>query len=203
MSEATKATAEKPTDAKITNSSTTAAESAVSTTLTTAAPDAPASAPTTTTAKPPEKYDLKLPDGTPLDSSEIEKTADYARERGLSNDAAQELLRRDHEAVMGYIDRAKEQVAQWASQAQADKEIGGDAFAGNVETAKRFFDRFGSPALKKALNDTGLGNHPELIRLGLKAGKAMADDSFVKGGGSPETKKSPAEVAYPHPDNYL
>src|SRR3990172_2365452 len=44
---------------------------------------------------PPEKYEIKLPEGSLLDASEIERTVTLAKEQGLSNKTAQALL--DHQ----------------------------------------------------------------------------------------------------------
>jgi len=40
-------------------------------------------------------------------------------------------------------------------------------------------NKFGSPNLIKTLDETGFGDHPELIRLLSKIGKTMKEDDFV------------------------
>src|SRR5688572_20896218 len=50
----------------------------------------------------PEKYDLKLPEGSLLEAAQMEKISAYAKEKGLSNEQAQELLERENDAVSGY-----------------------------------------------------------------------------------------------------
>lgn len=150
----------------------------------------------------PEKYDLKVPEGSRLDPSAVEKIASFAKDKGLSNEQAQVILDREDAAVAGFVDRQTQELkakpAQWKAEAQSDKEIGGEAFPENVEIAHRAITRFGSETLKQALNDSGLGNHPELIRAFYKIGKAMAEDKFVASGGqNADVKKSAAEVLYP------
>jgi hypothetical protein len=86
---------------------------------------------------------------------------------------------------------------EWADTAKKDSEIGGDKWDKNVEVAQRALNTFGTPELKAALNLYGLGNHPELIRLMVRMGNAMREDSIVLpgsqvGGG----KKSTAEILY-------
>lgn len=148
----------------------------------------------------PETYDLKLPDGSPLDPATIEKTAAYAKERGLSNEEAQALIDRENETISSYVEKQhkelEEKTVQWEKTWEGDKEIGGGDFKKNAELAKRVVERFGSPELKKALNDTGLGNHPELGRLLVRIGKAMTDDQLVLPGAMPAAKKTPAQVLY-------
>lgn len=134
----------------------------------------------------PEKYDLKLPEKSALDASAIERIAAYAKEQGLTNEEAQGLLEIESEAVSRYAQAQAEQVKSkvegWKADVRKDKEIGGEAFEKNVELAKRVVERFASEDFKKALNETGLGNHPELVRVFFKIGLAMADDSLVQSG---------------------
>lgn len=150
----------------------------------------------------PEKYDLKLPDGSLLEAGDIERIATYAKERGLSQDAAAELLKRESAAVSVHAERErtklKEQAKEWVGLAQSDKEIGGDKFQANVEVAKQALKEFGSEALLNTLKETGLGDHPEVIRLFYRIGKKMQNDTTILTGGQPAGtgKKDLAELLY-------
>lgn len=139
----------------------------------------------------PKEYTLKLPEKSPLDESASQRIAAYAKERGLTNEQAQELLNRESEAVSNYAKAQTEtyqkEIDGWKAKVSSDKEIGGEAFQKNVELAKRVVDRFGSEDFKKALNDTGLGNHPELVRVFFKIGKLMSEDQLVM----PGTQQAP------------
>lgn len=148
----------------------------------------------------PEKYDLKLPEGSLLDAKAIEEISSFAKEKGLSNEQAQAILERENGAVSNFASKQqqdlKEKPTAWLSEAQSDKEIGGEAFAKNAEVAKRVVDKFGSEAFKKTLNDTGLGNHPELVRVFYRIGKMMSDDQFIVPGAQTGAKKSIEDVFY-------
>ena len=87
------------------------------------------------------------------------------------------------------------QIETWEAEAKADKDIGGDAFDANLATAKKAIDAFGDDALKTALNESGLGSHPAVIKFAVNAGKALSDAPVLKtnGGGA---KKSLAESLY-------
>lgn len=168
-------------------------------------PAAPAAAPADKGGQPaarvvPEKYEIKLPDNSPLDNASIEKIAAFAKARGFTNEEAQALLTRESESIQAYVEGQHkmlgEKTTEWSKTWEGDKEIGGDAFKVNAELAKRVVDRFGSPDLKKALNDTGLGNHPELGRLLVRIGKAMSEDQLVLPGSQPGGKRPPEEVFY-------
>jgi hypothetical protein len=152
----------------------------------------------------PVKYDLKLPDDALVGADWMERTVALARERGLSAEQAQAVLEHGNSAVMHYQDAqsaaTKSIVDGWAKEAENDKEIGGPAFAKNVEYAKRVVDRFGTDAFRAALNDSGLGNHPELLRVFSRIGRLIAEDATVLGGGRPSAPpKSQAEVLYGGP----
>lgn len=149
----------------------------------------------------PEKYDLKLPAGSLLDAQALERTATFAKENGLTNKEAQAILERESASIASYVESQREALAEktkeWVETVKNDKEIGGEGFNKTVEMAKRVVDRYGSDSLKQALNDSGLGNHPELVRFVARIGKAMTEDQLILPGSQPAGKKSPEETFYP------
>jgi len=54
--------------------------------------------------------------------------------------------------------------------------------AESLGTAKKALDAFGTPELQTLLNESGLGNHPEIIRFMVRAGRAISQDTFVPAG---------------------
>ena len=142
----------------------------------------------------PEKYELKMPEGSPLEAGHLEKISAYAKGKGLSQEQAQALLERESEAVAGFAkaqkDNYEKTVDEWAKQTESDPEVGGENYKKNVELASRVIKRFGSETLIKALNDTGYGNHPELVRAFTRIGKAMSEDQLVIPGTQPAPKAS-------------
>jgi hypothetical protein len=73
-------------------------------------------------------------------------------------------------------------LAKWVTEMKSDKEIGGDNFTPSVKQAQNAINKFGTPELKTALDSYGMGNHPELVRVFARIGKAMAEDTHVSGG---------------------
>lgn len=149
----------------------------------------------------PEKYDLKLPEKSHLQASDVDKIAVYAKERGLSNEQAQEILNRENEAVGKFIESERSRIEEltqkeWVSQIKADKEIGGDGFAKNIEMAKRAVTKFADQKLIDELEATGFGNHPELVRMLVRVGKQMSEDSLVLPGARPAKKEVPMEELF-------
>ena len=145
----------------------------------------------------PEKYNLALPKDSLLDPTAIEEISSFAKENGLSNEEAQDILEGESVKLAAHVDKLKE---KWSTEWKNDKEIGGAEFEKNAELAKRVIDRFGTDGLKNELNKWGYGNHPELGRLLVKIGKAMAEDTLRMPGSQPagEQRKSLAEVLYPN-----
>lgn len=146
---------------------------------------------------PPEKYDLKLPANSPVDPSRLEKIAAEAKAKGLSQEQAQELVEREHTVVNDLVESHNAKVQTWLQESTNDKEIGGPDINRNIELAKRVVDTYGSPLLKQYLDASGFGQHPELLRLFVRIGKAHGEDRLVRGGGNPQpAKKSAADLLF-------
>ncbi len=148
----------------------------------------------------PEKYEFKLPDGVQLDDKGTAAFSEVAKELNLTQEAAQKVLDKMGPVIAGRHAEALTQAkAQWVESAQTDKEFGGDKLPENLAVAKKALDAFGTPELRTLLNESGLGNHPELIRLMYRAGKAISEDKFVPAGsGSPNGAKDAANALYPN-----
>jgi len=150
----------------------------------------------------PEKYELKLPEGSLLDAKASERIAAYAKSQGLSNEQAQALLEREHGAVSLFAEGQKAELTrlgkEWVATATGDKEIGGtdENFKKNVTLARRVIARFSSDGFLDALDKTGLGNHPELIRTFVRIGKMVGEDKLVIANSQAATKLTPEELFY-------
>jgi hypothetical protein len=88
--------------------------------------------------------------------------------------------------------------AEWEAAITADKDIGGDKLPENLAIAKKALADFGTPALTELLEKSKLGNHPEVIRFMVKAGKAISQDSRLVTGGHATTIESAAQRMYPN-----
>ncbi|WGL97361.1 peptidase [Arsenophonus sp. aPb] len=131
----------------------------------------------------PDKYDFKVSEGQQLDVTAVKEFEPIARELDLSNEQAQKLVDLYGAKIMPQV--IKQQAEQWQQQIDSwVKTVNEDQQLGSVESinhAQKALKKFGSPDLKQYLNDTGLGNHPELIRVFANIGQAMAEDSMVTG----------------------
>ena len=128
----------------------------------------------------PESYVLDLPDyqGSPEDLAFV---TEMAQQSGLPAKEASEFLRRSEI----YQTILQEKTAEaWQEACRTDPEFGGAQFDANLAVAKRGYNMFASDGLKSLLEQTGYGNHPEVLRLFHKIGKMMGEDNIVGGGRS-------------------
>jgi hypothetical protein len=143
---------------------------------------------------------LDKPKNSRLSDADMERIASYSKDQGLSKDAAQKLVEQESLARDSFMVSLQAQhqqmVQQWADDVKSDKELGGERFAESAELAKRVVDRFGTDAFRKNLNESGYGNHPEVVRIFARIGKAMAPDSLVLGGKQSGGAKSMADIFY-------
>lgn len=129
----------------------------------------------------PEAYELQMPDGIELDKASAEEFTAIAKELKLDQATAQKLADVAAKQAQRQVEAHTKLVESWVEQVKTDKDIGGDKLEENLGLARKALDHFGTPELKDVLNASGLGNHPEVIKAFLKAGKAISEDKFVAG----------------------
>jgi len=159
-----------------------------------AAPDAP-TAPTPSVAAPasltPERYDLAL-DGFTIDPALVQNADPVLRDIGLSNDAANKLLpvardimaRTQESLVRQIADAAAAQKKTWHEAFVADPEIGGARRSETEHFAAKALDALGyaqGHPFRQALNESGFGNHPDMIRAFRRLGELVGEDGgFIR-----------------------
>ncbi len=152
------------------------------------------------------KYTLSMPEGVTLNEALLAEVSPVFKDLGLTNGEAQALTDKfvAHEKAKGEaaVKRWGETVAGWAETASKDKEMGGDKWDATKANAQKAVDKLGTPELKKYMDETGGGNHPEVIRIFAKFGAMISDDTpgddepDVQGGKKPE--KDAASILYPN-----
>lgn len=181
---------------------TTAVDQTTNTASTAADQAAPDTAAGTQDAKPaepavPESYELKMPEGVELDTAAAGEFTEIAKELKLTQEQAQKVADIGAKMAQRQAESHANLVAQWTEQVKTDKEIGGDKLAENLGVARKAIETFGSPELKDLLNSTGLGNHPEIVKLAFKVGKAISEDGFMTG--KPKgAENDPAKTMFPN-----
>lgn len=135
----------------------------------------------------PESYgDFALPDGFEPIPEIMDEFKAYAAAHKIDKAEAQKLVDLQVKLKQVEMQRAAATVQQWATDARADKEIGGADFDKNLGAARAALSAFGNPELLQLLDQTGLGNHKAVIGAFVRIGKAMAEDGRIAsaGGGS-------------------
>lgn len=172
-------------------------------------------------AGPPEAYDLKVEvageDGKPveieIDQELLAEATPILKGLKLTNDQANQLA--------GFVPKIQGRVlaqqadnfaalkAEWAKDAKADPEIGGKNWASTEALAARALDTFGAASAKDAdgnetnefralLNETGLGNHPVMLKMFRQIGEKLGEDGFSRSEGAPKGKRDRLEELYPN-----
>lgn len=130
----------------------------------------------------PESYAFTAPEGVKFDDAVIGAFSEVAKELNLPQDQAQKVLDKVSPIMQArQLEQLQAAHVAWADATRADKELGGDAIEANIGTAKKALDAFATPELRTLLNESGLGNHPEVIRFFYRTGKAISEDRFVGG----------------------
>lgn len=163
-----------------------------------AAPAAPAAATAPAAAAAPESYTFDLPEGVKMEEAGLAAFSAFAKKQNMTQEAAQALL---GELAPAMQERQSQLLAQakadWQERAKADPEIGGDKLTETLSSAKKALEKFGTPELSALLEETGLGNHPDMVRVFSRIGKAISEDSFVSSGAPHGSELTAAKKMFP------
>lgn len=146
--------------------------------------------------KAPAKYELKLPEKTTLNDSDVKAIELIARENEWTQDEAQLALQNHHDTLLA-------QSEQFLTETTADKTYGGDNLAKSQARAKAVIDKVRPAnhprraAFTALLDRSGYGNHIEILSFLADLGALTDEDGGAMGDGSTGGKaKSQAEKLY-------
>ncbi len=149
----------------------------------------------------PSYGEFKLPEGVTADAESLKPATELFAETGLSQEQAQKFIdlamaretAAQHRGAQAFVDLQN----QWVSEIKADPDIGGDRLKASLASAARAIDRLAVPGLREALNFTGAGNHPAVVKAFVRLGQMISEDRFRPGQhAAPQVPRSPAEVIY-------
>jgi hypothetical protein len=147
----------------------------------------------------PEAYQFAAPEGMAFDPAVLDAFTGAAKEANLTQDAAQKIVEKMAPAIAArQLEQVRAIQEQWTKDSEADKEFGGAKLKESLALAKTAIQTLGTPELSKLLDESGLSNHPEVIRLLWKAGQKITPDSTLvtgkpTGEGGP---MNPASILY-------
>ena len=158
----------------------------------------------------PESYELEAPEGFAIDPQALAAATPVFKELGLSNEQASKLMPVAAQFAQGLSDKLNAQIISqvradrkaWLDSAMADREIGGAHWKETLAKGAFALDNLGFPKgspFRVLLDESGLGNHPEMIRAWAKVGRAIGEDGdFARGAGNPHSRRDTAETLYPN-----
>lgn len=129
----------------------------------------------------PEAYaEFELPEGVKIDEAELEEMKAHFKEMGFTQEQAQKEITRQAQKFQASENAQRDAFQQikkdWLGAAQTDTEIGGEAFEQSVSLARNAVKKYGTDGLNKFFRDSGIGNHPEIIRVFARIGKDLKED---------------------------
>jgi hypothetical protein len=154
------------------------------------------------TGAPEEYADFTAPEGTTLDQDLLGEFKTIAKEMNLPQDQAQKVVdmgtKMMQKVMDGIMSQHQERVGNWLKDAENDTEIGADIKKGAESAALRAFNTItkGNEKAKAMVDELGIGNHPEFLRIFYRISQNMREDTFEisNTGGQ---GKSTADTLYP------
>lgn len=172
----------------------------------------------------PDSYEkFELPEGVEMTDEQFAEVSEFSKSLNLTQEQAQQAVNYHNEVVGRVVGEVKAQSeqeradtqAEWVNEVKVDKEIGGadmreklstalkslNAFSDNAvdATGKLVLDKNGLPVTKiaQALQESGFGDHPEMVRVFYRVGKLISEDSYLSGKAPSGAPKTQAETMYP------
>jgi hypothetical protein len=139
-----------------------------------------------------------VPEGITTDEEMLGEFQAAAKGLKLSQEDAQKFADLGVKMQLKQADSYRKTQEDWIEATKTDAEFGGEKLSENLGIALKARDAFGGPALIKVLNDTGLGNHPEIIRAFYRVGKAISEDNRVITGNPSGNPADPAKRMFPN-----
>ena len=145
----------------------------------------------------PESYaDFKLPEGLTLDAALNTEFKGVAKALGLSQEKAQQVVDLYSKNLKA---QAEGQAAEFQKlhegwKAETLKALGADSEK-QLAFAAKAREKFGNDEFTKFMDETKMGEHPEVVQFMVRVGKAISEDSLVEGKNGTE-EKSHAERIY-------
>jgi hypothetical protein len=163
-------------------------------------------------AKAPAEYaEFTLPEGATLDEQSATEFKGLAKELDLTQEQAQKLLDFGGGKIRAQVEAPyklwAETQTKWQAEVKADPEIGGTKYESSIAAASQVFvpgesnpfvkDAKEATALKEALNMTGAGNNPAIVKMFVKMGNLLKEPGSLTGNPVKDTGAKLLENMYP------
>jgi hypothetical protein len=139
---------------------------------------------------------IEIADGLTMDQLALDEYIPVFKELNLNAEQAKKLVDIYANQQLKAADEYQKTVKAWENAARADKEYGGDKLNESLSIATAALEKFGTSELKQVLNESGLGNHPEVIRFMKRVGDAIREDVPPQMGKPTSVKQSREQILY-------
>lgn len=158
----------------------------------------PSTQPTDPEDQVPEEYTFEGLSGDVSYSNEDKGlVSDLGKELKLTNRQAKALLEKGGAVLNKYRTMAVDkQTKIWYDQVKNDEVLGRNNFGETKKNVAAALKHYGSPALKKFLADSRIGNHPDVVKFFNAIGKDLREDSKFAEGGAVKSKQKYLDVLY-------
>lgn len=154
----------------------------------------------------PEDYKLDLPEGVKAEDATLAAFLPVAAKHGLTNEAVQAIITdmapqmAEQSAALAAAVNApyeawKTTQETWQAEIRNDPEIGGPKLPETLRVCAAAMDQYCTPEFRRALEITGAGNHPAIVRGIHSFAKALTEGGPVRGD-KPADSKSAGELLY-------
>lgn len=128
-----------------------------------------------------ELQDFAMPEGVELDTELAGELKTFAKEHGLKQEQAQQVADLGAKMLQKQQDAFSNLRKEWETQSRQDKEFGGEAFEKNLASMNKVLGQFATPEFLSFLEESGLGQHPEMLRVWHRIASAVDEDKLVTG----------------------
>tara|TARA_Y100000593_G_C4256996_1_gene310142 strand:- start:227 stop:1063 length:837 start_codon:yes stop_codon:yes gene_type:complete len=113
---------------------------------------------------------------------QTENFRQFAHQLGLNNQQAETIYQAYQQDIAERDQASQQEFEQFeVDNLSALQEEWGDQFNHNLEMARRAFMNFATPEAVQVIEETGMGNHPELLKVFARIGEVLAEDSVLPG----------------------
>ena len=140
------------------------------------------------------KYEFKIPDGININKELLSKYESIVKEYSIKPEVAQKIIDIEAEIIKNNESEIIKAREEWKKETL--KELGNNAEV-EIKYAQKAVEKFGDDELVKLLDETGLGNRKEVIKIFAKIGKAISEDTLSEGKNGITQDKTLEERLYP------
>ena len=145
-----------------------------------------------------------MPEGVEVNEELMGEFTGIAKELNLTQDQAQKLVNLQANEMQklsqAQVDAWNATRDEWVANSKNDTEFGGNKFQESLGVMSKAIDAFGGDTFRNVLDETGMGDHPEVLRFLYKVGQAVGEDR-IHIGGNARTERDVAKGLYPNSDH--